>query len=76
MSELLDELYAKVGRERYEEVRIKVRDLASDAVKDIAATRDKAFTAFCVAEHAFNKQWQAAWAAALDKVLTEGDTDE
>ena len=75
MSELLDELYAKVGRERYDEVRVKVRDMALDAVKDVTAVRDKAFTAYCVAEQAFNKHWQAAWAEALDKVLAEGDID-
>jgi hypothetical protein len=73
--ELLDEIYAKVGRERYEEVRLKVSDMALDAVKDIVAEKDRAFNDYCVAERAFNILWQAAWDDACAKVLAEEDTD-
>jgi hypothetical protein len=68
-SKLLDELYAKTGPEKYEAARAKIADIASDSVKSEAAIRDKAFTAYCVSEQTYNKQWRAAWDAASAKVL-------
>jgi hypothetical protein len=68
-SQLLDELYERVGPERYEAVRVQVADRACNSVKDIAAIRDAALTAYCKAEVTYNKQWQEAWASARDEIL-------
>ena len=68
-SELLDELYARVGSEKYEAVRAQVVDLTRERTEALREAREKAFSSFCMAETIFNTRWQEAWYASCNELI-------
>jgi hypothetical protein len=70
-SSLLDDLYARVGSEKYEAIRKRVADTAQKRTRALAKIRDKAFRDYCRAEDTFNKHWLETWNAVRDEVLAE-----
>ncbi len=72
-SKLLDDLYERVGPERYEAVRVQVAELAKARTGAVANIRDRALRDYCRAAHTFDKYWSEAWVTACNEVLENKD---
>jgi TRAP-type C4-dicarboxylate transport system substrate-binding protein len=68
---MFDELWHNVPPEEYSRILKECADRATERTRDLRATSDDAFKAYCKAQAVTDEAWKIEWAKARDELIAE-----